>query len=174
MEEASLKLTPAERKALAKRSKAWEEASRQIKLSGFLRAPAVWKALSPEDPADFEKWVAEWKCCAPLSGSLCNKPALAFRLENPSAQPAARPYQYVPLCAEHSELAKGNLGAIEGGSHYLDARRLSLVQEWAWKRLCDQVGLLAEMSAPDPAQVTAWAHQHQIAHLLPRSLLNPH
>jgi len=172
MDEASQKLTPNERKAVMKRAKAWDEAAKQLKLSGFLRAPAVWQALAQGDEGDFREWASHWKCCANLEGGhLCSKEAEPFRLAGANAPTASRPFEYVPLCPDHTALAEQGLSNIQGGEHYLRARQTSLVQEWAWERLKEAAGALPEMSAPDPQQVAGWAAKHKVSHLLPRALL---
>ena len=169
MDEASQKLTPAERKEVQKRAKAWDEAARQIKLSGFMRAPAVWAALGNQ--ADYVEWTSHWKCCANKDGGhLCSKEAKPFQISNASTPAAARQFEFVPLCEEHTQIAQQGLSGIQGGEHYLRARQHALVQEWAWERLREAVNALPDI-APDPHQVIAWAKQHNLAHLLPRTLL---
>lgn len=156
-------LTPYERRALQKKTKAFSEANRSLKISGFLRQPALWPQLGSE--IDYQSWVETCPCCAP-GDSPCPKKSTAFKIPMESHMR----YALIPLCAEHAEQA--NLGSMPGGIAFLRMRRDVLIQEWAWERLKEKVGTPAKLDEPDPQKIFSWAHQHGLSQNIPANYLN--
>ncbi len=163
LDELSSQLTPAERKALAKKSKAFQEANRLLRLSGFLSQPAVWSSLG--DESDFEAWISQMGCCAP-GDSPCKQAGAPFRIPAESHQR----YLWIPLCPEHSRIAEA--GSLPGGLPFMKMRQKVLVQEWAWERLRVAVGTLPEIDEPDPQAVMSWALERKLTQYIPPNYLS--
>lgn len=163
MDELSSQLTPAERKTLSKKQKAFHEANRLLKLSGFLSQPAVWSALGSE--ADFEAWIAKIPCCAP-GDAPCKSHGAPFKIPAESHQR----YLWIPLCKEHASIAES--GALPGGLPFMKMRQKVLIQDWAWELLKEAVGMHPEIDEPDPQLVMGWALEHKLTPYIPPNYLS--
>lgn len=159
----ALHLTPAERKALAKRSKAFQEANRLLKMSGFLNQPAVWSCLGSE--LEFQTWLDDMPCCAP-GDQPCAHKAKAFKIPAESHQR----YSMISFCPEHA--AQAESGALPGGIAFMRLRRQVLIQEWAWEALRSVVGTPQGIEEPDPQKVMSWALEHKLSQYVPPNYLN--
>lgn len=154
-------LTPFERKALQKRSRAYAESNRLLKMSGFLRNAAVWAKLGTE--LDYQEWISKAPCCA--SGDApCRRHAEPFKI------PLEGRYMLVPFCSEHAQEARA--GDLPGGSAFLRLRREMLIQEWAWEHLKKAVGVPIGMEEPDPHRVAIWARDNGLGASLPANYLD--
>lgn len=156
-------LTPFERKALQKKTKAHAEANRSLKISGFLRQPSAWAQLGSE--LDYQAWVATCPCCAP-GNTPCPQPSSSFKIPLESHLK----YALIPLCASHA--LQADSGAMPGGIAFLRMRRDVLIQEWAWERLKAAVGSPAGLDEPDPQKIFSWAHRHGLSQHIPANYLN--
>lgn len=156
-------LTPAERKELAKRSKAFAGANSLLKLSGFLNQEAVWAVLGNE--LEYKRWLEPIPCCA--SGeSPCKNESAPFKIP---AENHVR-YSWIPLCAAHSEQAMA--GALPGGISFMRLRRQVLIQQWAWERLKAALGTDPSVDEPDPVKVMNWANENKLSQYVPANYLN--
>lgn len=156
-------LTPFERKAIQKKVKAFHEANRLLKVSGFLRQPTVWTQLGSE--LDFQKWTESIPCCAAGSSPCQNKP-ISFKIPAESHIK----YNLIPLCENHSNEA--NSAQLPGGIPFMKMRRDVLIQEWAWEKLLYCVGTQPGIDEPDPQKVFAWASEHKLTQFIPPNYLN--
>lgn len=163
LEELSQHLTPFERKAIAKKSKAFQEANRLLKISGFLRQPSVWPVLGSE--LDMQQWIDEAPCCA-AGDSPCLNPSKSFKIPAESYMK----YTLIPLCEHHASSA--NNGQLQGGLAFMKMRRDVLIQEWAWERLKFIVGTPKGIDEPDPQKVFAWASEKGLTQHIPANYLN--
>lgn len=163
MDELAQHLTPFERKALQKKSKAFGEANRLLKMSGFLRQPSVWPRLGGE--LDYQAWVDAIPCCAP-GDAPCAERAHAFKIP---AESHAK-YMIIPFCEEHA--ARAADGSLPGGIAFLRMRRDVLIQEWAWERLKAVVGSPPGLDEPDPQKIFSWAHENSLTQHIPANYLN--
>ena len=163
LDEAATHLTPAERKAIDKKTKAFKEANKLLKMSGFLRNPQVWAHVGSE--AEHAEWISQAPCCA-SGDSPCPHQAKAFKLPLPGHQR----YMRVPLCDAHA--AEAESGVIKGGLAFLRLRQDVLTQEWAWERLKAIVGTAEHVGEPDPQKVFGWAVDHQLSALVPANYLS--
>jgi hypothetical protein len=157
-------LTPFERKALQKKTKAYVEANRLLKMSGFLRQPSVWTQLGTE--LDYQAWLDAIPCCAP-GNTPCTHTATAFKIPSESHQR----YALVPFCKEHA--IQADAGLMPGGIAFLRMRRDVLIQEWAWERLLAMLSIsVSTHTEPDPQKIFAWAHEHKLTQHIPANYLN--
>lgn len=163
LDELATHLTPVERKALAKKTKAFQEANRLLSMSGFLKVPAVWTALGSE--AEYQAWLSAVPCCAP-GEKPCIHAARAFKLPVETHVK----YGYLPLCESHAKEAEQ--GAMPGGLAFLRMRSAVFVQEWAWEELKKAVGTPTGFDEPDPQKVMSWAVDHKLSQHIPPNYLN--
>lgn len=163
LEEAAQHLTPFERKALAKKTKGFEEANRLLKISGFLRQPGVWSQLGNE--LDYQAWSDAIPCCA-AGDSPCPHKASAFKIPSETHQR----YSMIPLCSEHALQAE--TGILPGGLSFMRLRRDVLIQEWAWDKLKEKAGTSKGIDAPDPSKVFSWAVDNGVSQHIPANYLN--
>lgn len=162
LDEVSKHLTPAERKAIVKKGKAYAEANRMLKVSGFLRQPAVWRVLGGEPK--FSSWVAEMACCAP-GETVCNKKAAPF----PIPAEAGKTCMLAPLCEEHFHQADNAI--LPGGAQFLALKQSVLVQDWAWETLCKIVPCDVGTDSPDPQKIMFWASENGLSQFIPPNYL---
>lgn len=156
-------LTPFERKALQKKTKAYAEANRSLKISGFLRQPSVWSQLGTE--LDYQAWVETCPCCAP-GNTPCLQKATFFKIPLESHVK----YALIPFCDDHARQA--DAGEMPGGIAFLRMRRDVLIQEWAWERLKAAVGTPEGIDEPDPQKIFSWAHKQGLSQHIPANYLN--
>lgn len=156
-------LTPSQRKALAKKSKAFGEANRLLRLSGFLAHPNVWAALGSEP--EFEAWIGSMGCCAPGEAP-CKNAGAPYRIPAESHQR----YFWIPLCPEHRAIAES--GVLPGGLPFMKMRQKVLAQEWAWERLRSAIGTPPDIDEPDPQAIMSWAFENKLSQYVPPNYLN--
>lgn len=163
LESLSHHLTPFERKALQKRAKAYHEANRLLKMSGFLRQPSLWAVLGSE--IDFQSWVETCPCCAAGDAPCANKSSY-FKIPAESNLK----FMLIPLCTEHADAALH--GSLNGGIPFMRMRRDFLIQEWAWERILTLVGTPVGIDEPDPQKLFSWASHARLTQHIPANYLN--
>lgn len=155
-------LTPAERKEVAKRNKAFSAANDALRMSGFLTQPTVWSVLGNE--FNYESWLIKVPCCASGESS-CTEHSGVFKLPVESHER----YSFVSLCDKHAEQARNSL--LPGGLPFLRLRQRVLIQQWAWERICELLHV-EKGQQPDPVKLLHWAKENKVSQFVPPNYLN--
>lgn len=155
-------LTPIERKEMAKRNKAYENANNALRMSGFFTQQSVWGVLGTE--FDYQQWLEQCPCCASADAA-CKNAVSVFALPTESHER----YAYVPLCNEHKEQA--TLGILPGKLSFLRLKQRHLIQMWAFEQLCKLLGVDKDQQ-PNPMEVFNWAQERKVSQYIPPTYLN--
>lgn len=159
----SKQLTPHEKKLLQKQTKAFGEANKLLKMSGFLKNNSVWSCLGNE--LDFQTWIEKTPCCAP-GNEPCTQQSTPFKIPGESYQR----YSLIPLCPMHAKEAES--AVLPGGIAFLRMRRDILIQEWAWELLQSKTEASPlHGHEPDPQKVMSWALENKLTQFIPGNYL---
>lgn len=140
--------------------------AKALKLSGFFRAPEVWRAVGTDE--EFLAWVSKQSCCASTNG-FCNGDVVAAHVRRiaDGAGTGIKPeYAAIPLCHLHHSRQHEQGESALGGKEWMDHQRLIHVERWAWDTLKEKLGY-ASMGDISPAIISQWAADHQVYHYLP-------
>jgi hypothetical protein len=142
--------------------------AQELKLSGFTRALAVWKAAGSNE--QFLAWVRLQKCIA-RSGQPCDGPIQAahvWRLKDDFGKGIKGDYAAVPLCAFHHRLHHQETEDAIGGRQYMEEQRVRTVSDWVWAVVKDDLRV-ASMRDAEPVNVLAWCQKRGVERYLPES-----
>ncbi len=163
LEQAATHLTAAERKALAKKQKVFQEANKILLMSNFFKQHAVWHSLG--EPTAFQDWLKNTPCCYPDEAPCPHHPSLPFDFA-PSQTPH---YSYIPLCAQHAQ--NFSFHTIPGGVAFVRLRHQMFIQMWAFETLKKLLNTPSDQE-PDPQKIANWALDKKLNHYLPPTYLN--
>lgn len=172
----------------AKRKTPFGSEARDLKLSGFLRVEAVWRALGTD--AEFREWIqsqpSAWSGEFDYDPNLTHDPACeaahVSRLEYGRGMNLKPEYSCVPLTRkEHmnhhakgesvfdlpEQRTDGGFGVVSGRD-WMERMRIKYVELWAWDRLKATLGY-GSMSDVPPRLVREWANKFNVEQYLPQS-----
>jgi hypothetical protein len=154
--------------------------ARTLRLSGFCRCPAVWKALGTDE--EFRAWIQKqpsaWsgEFSTYVDGEGRCEAAHVSRIEYGRGIGHKPEYACIPLTHKEHALqhAKGESvfsqtdkrGVLIGGREFFEKMRMKYVEQWAWETLRATLGY-DSMGEAEPSVVRAWAVAHGVADLLP-------
>lgn len=155
--------------------------AKKLRLSGFLRTPAVWKALGTD--ADYQEWCRRQKCAvcrgqdwdSEKGGGRCEYAHVRRADESGTAHKAD--YAGVPLChachrlqhdaGEAACLAPHiSIHPSDTAKAWFNHKRIEHVEQWAHEALRATLGQESMKTAP-PELVAQWAAEHDVANYLP-------
>lgn len=141
--------------------------ARELRLSGFFRAPAVWSALGSD--AIYQAWCREQNCAAcGKEGGEQNPIVFAHvrRVATGSGVGIKGDFAGIPLHdSEHRLQHQKGESAIAPPDQW-DRWRIEHVQEWAWARIKHALGVDSMANCP-PKAVLAWAQKNGVDNYLP-------
>ena len=144
--------------------------AKQLRTSGFCRAPAVWRAAGTD--AEFREWVQRQPSW--LSGSFSEYVegdgrcvAAHVRRVADGAGTGIKPeYACVPLTdAEHQRQHALGESALAPESEWEKAR-IQYVEDWCWDTIKHDLGKTS-MAQVDPPALLEWAEARGVANYLP-------
>lgn len=141
--------------------------ARELRLSGFFRAPDVWRAIGSD--AEYQAWCRVQPCAACGREGGENNPivfAHVRRIANGAGGSIKPPYSGIPLHdSEHRDQHQHGESRIAPPEKW-DRWRIEHVQEWAWHALKAQLGAESWRDVP-PRRLFEWAERAGVEHYLP-------
>ena len=142
--------------------------ARELKLSGFCRAPDVWRSVGTDE--GFLRWLREQPCV--LAGSKvdpCQGDIVAAhvrRIANGAGMGRKPEFSALPMCSHHHHLQHQHGEERLAPRAQWDEWRIQYVEQWCWETLRAALGYESMGDVP-PAVLTAWAEQHSLDRYLP-------
>lgn len=141
-----------------------------LRLSGFCRAPAVWRAAGTDDA--FRAWIQRkpsWhsgKFSEYVEGEGRCIAAHVRRVADGAGTGHKPDYACVPLTdAEHKTQHAHGETALAPQAEW-DKARIQYVEDWCWDAIKTALGK-ASMADVPPAELLAWAQKRDVANYLP-------
>lgn len=143
------------------------EAARELRLSGFFRAPAVWAAIGTD--VGYQAWCREQKCAAcGKEGGEQNPIVYAHvrRIADGAGVGIKPDFSGIPLHdSEHRLQHQKGESAIAPPEQW-DKWRIDHVQKWAWESLRALLGYDSMAKVP-PKRMLDWAQRMGVENYLP-------
>ncbi len=142
--------------------------ARDLRLSGFTRAPAVWAATGSD--TEFLAWVKDQPCaCRFMAAPVCGGDVVAAhvrRVADGAGAGLKPPYSAIPLCDTHHRLQHQKGESALGGKERLDEWRIAYLSDWVWETLKKRLGYEHWSQVP-PNVLLEWAQEHDVVRYLP-------
>lgn len=138
------------------------EQAKLLKLSGFFRTPAVWKACGTDD--EFLAWIRQQPCS--VTGARPAEAAHVRRVADGAGTAIKPEYSAIPLCREMHQRQHQEGESVLGGPEAVDRKRIRHVEQWAWDACKAQLGYESMADVP-PGELRSWAAKRGLMHCLP-------
>lgn len=143
----------------------WGEEAKTLRLSGFFRAPDVWKVVGTDK--DFLNWLKSQKCaCKDQECTGQVVPAHVRRVANGAGTGIKPEYSAIALCHHHHSKQHNDGESALGGKEWFDKQRIAHVERWAWETLKATFGI-ESWTQVDPALLYEWAAEKGVEKYLP-------
>ena len=165
---------PVQKAVQQKEASQYGEYAKALKLSGFFRAPEVWKAIGTD--AEFLEWLKTQKCCAKAKSGPCYGDIAAAhvrRVANGAGTSIKPEYSAVSLCDLHHKRQHAEGESVIGGREYFDQQRIWHLEKWCWETLKASLGFESWKDVP-PSALRLWATYHKVINYLPNVYRESH
>ena len=138
------------------------EQAKLLKLSGFFRAPAVWRACGTD--AEFLGWIRAQPCA--ITKATPAEAAHVRRVADGAGTAIKPEYSAIPLCREMHQRQHQEGESALGGKEAVDRLRIRYVEQWAWDACKAELGYQSMADVP-PGELRSWAAERGVYQHLP-------
>ena len=152
--------------------------ARELKLSGFFRAPKVYEAIGSDE--EYQAWCRTKRCAITRKIDTSDPIVFAHVRRARNSGTSFKPkYHGLPLCDSLHRIQheKGEAAALMAGAgmsvgpdaakEWFDVRVLDHLEQWGWETLKAELGYESWKQVP-PIALRDWAQENGVTHILPR------